>query len=121
MDSILTSIKKLLGIEEDYTHFDEDIIMDINSALMVVNQLGVGPVDGFLITSKTETWLDFIGDRKDMATVKSFIHLKVKLLFDPPTSSFVLDSINRQINEFEWRINTQTDKIIVEGEVVSEY
>jgi hypothetical protein len=113
MDSILTSIKKLLGGSEEDTNFDTDIIMDINSALMSVNQLGIGPDTGFVITGKNEIWSQLLGDRKDLEGVKTYIFLKVKLMFDPPSSSFVLESINNQITEFEWRLNSQAEKIEV--------
>lgn len=109
MESILTSIKKLLGITEEYAHFDDDIIMHINSAFMSLQQLGVGPSDGFTITSDEQVWTDFLGEMKKLEAIKSYIYLKVKLIFDPPTSSFVLESINRQIQEYEWRLNVQAE------------
>ena len=109
MESILTSIKKLLGITEEYTHFDSDIIMHINSVFMILNQLGVGPEKCFRITGSFEIWDDFILDEIDLESVKSYIYLKVKLLFDPPLSSSVSDSMNRMINEFEWRMNVAAE------------
>ena len=109
MESILTSIKKLLGIEEEYTHFDPDIIIGINSALCILTQIGVGPSTGFSISDKTSTWSNFISDLSNLELVKSFIHLKVRLLFDPPASSAVIDVINKQLAEFEWRLNIQVD------------
>lgn len=111
MESILTSIKKMLGIEESYDHFDPDIIMHINSALTVLTQLGVGPEEGFMIEDDTSTWQDFIPEitSAKLELVKSYIYLKVRLLFDPPLSSSVIDSINRQIAEFEWRLNVAVD------------
>lgn len=109
MDSILTSIKKLLGIAEEYEHFDSDLIMHINSVFMVLNQLGVGPAEGFLITDKTETWEDFTQNNLMIQSVKSYVYLKVRLLFDPPSSSAVMESINRQISELEWRLNLSVD------------
>ena len=108
MESILTSVKKLLGIAEDYTHFDSDLIMHINSAFLVLNQLGVGPSEGFRIVDESEIWDDFIGE-SNLELVKSYIFLKVKLLFDPPTSSAAMESANRMINEFEWRLNVAVD------------
>lgn len=121
MDSILTSIKKLLGIEADYDHFDVDIIMGINSALMTLNQLGVGPNTGFMITSSSETWSGLLGDRLDIEAVKMYIYLKTKLMFDPPSNSFLVDATNRQVTELEWRINIQVDTTtVVEGGTVSE-
>ena len=109
MESILTSIKLLLGITEDYEAFDQQIIAHINSVFMILTQLGVGPPDGFMITSKVDTWNEFISDEKKMQLVKSYMHLKVKMLFDPPSSSAVMDSTNRMINEFEWRLNLQAE------------
>lgn len=109
MESILTSIKLLLGITEDYEAFDQQIIAHINSGFMILTQLGVGPPDGFMITSKVDTWNEFISDEKKMQLVKSYMHLKVKMLFDPPSSSAVMDSTNRMINEFEWRLNLQAE------------
>lgn len=109
MDSILTSIKKLLGLEEDQTHFDQDVLMHINSVLMIANQLGIGPNEGFSVTGYTETWIELLGERKDLEAVKTYIYLKVRLLFDPPTSGFVTDSIERTITQFEWRLNVQAE------------
>lgn len=109
MDSILTSIKLLLGITEDYEAFDQQLIMHINSVFMILTQLGVGPIAGFMIEDKNDTWDDFIDDDSNLQTVKSYIYLKVKMLFDPPSSSVVMDSTNRMINEFEWRLNSQAE------------
>ena len=109
VDSILTSIKKLLGPEEIYEHFDADIVMHINSAFSTLTQLGVGPEEGFVIKDKTAIWKDFIQDDKLLEFVKTYIYLKVKLVFDPPLSSSVLDAMNRQINELEWRLNVAVD------------
>lgn len=110
MESILTSIKKLLGIEENYEHFDQDIIMHINSVFAILTQMGVGPESGFAITDKNAVWSDFTNDDIDMNGVKTYVYLKVRVLFDPPTSSSVLDSMNRLISEFEWRLNVAKDK-----------
>lgn len=109
MESILTSIKKLLGIDEEYEHFDSDIIMHINSVFMILNQLGVGPTEGFSIKDKTTTWEDFVTDLTKVEAIKSYVYLKVKLLFDPPLSSSVMESINRTISELEWRINVAAE------------
>lgn len=111
MESILTSIKKMLGIDEEYTHFDADIVMHINSVLMILTQLGVGPAEGFVIEDDTSTWVDFIPEANaaQLHAVKSYIYMKVKLIFDPPLSSAVIDSMNRQIAEFEWRLNVAVD------------
>jgi hypothetical protein len=109
MESILTSIKKLLGIEEEYKHFDPDIIMHINSVFMTLTQLGVGPSEGFTIEDDTSVWTDFIADTTKFEAVKSYIHLKVKLLFDPPTSSAVMESYKRMADEYEWRLNVAAE------------
>lgn len=109
MDSILTSIKKLLGIAEDYTHFDNDLIMHINSIFMVLTQLGVGPQEGFYIEDEFASWTDFVSDPIQLQAVKSYMYMKVRLMFDPPTSSAVTEAMNRMINEFEWRLNAAVD------------
>lgn len=109
MESILTSIKKLLGIAEEYEHFDPDIIMHINSVFMILNQLGVGPSEVFAIEDETSTWSEFATDTTNINAVKSYMYLKVKLLFDPPLSGSVTESINRMVNEFEWRLNVEAE------------
>ena len=109
MDSILTSVKKIIGISEEDESFDTDLIIHINSVLMILSQLGVGPEDGFSITDKSAVWTDVIGDNKFIEAVKTFVGLKVRLIFDPPTSSAVLDSINKTISELEWRINVMVE------------
>ena len=110
MESILTSIKKLLGITEEYEHFDDDIIVHINSVFMILTQLGVGPSEGFSISGKGNNWSEFIStDSKNLESVKTYMYLKVKLLFDPPLGSAVMESMNRMINEFEWRLNVACD------------
>ena len=109
MESILTSTKKLLGISEEYEHFDKDLIMHINSVLLILNQLGVGPANPFFIVDKEDTWDDFLEDSTALELVKSYVYLKVKLLFDPPLSSAVIESANRMISEFEWRLNVAVD------------
>ena len=108
-DSILTSIKKLLGITEEYEHFDQDIIIHINSVFMILNQLGVGPSNGFSIMDKTVVWSDFISEEANLESVKSYIYLKVRLLFDPPTTSAVMESMNRMISELEFRLNVSAE------------
>lgn len=109
-DSILTSIKKLLGITEDYEYFDTDIIIHINTAIMILNQMGVGAVN-FHITGKDETWADLLGtDNTVLEMAKTYIYLKVRLIFDPPaTGGGVMDAINNTIKELEWRLNSEVD------------
>ena len=108
-ESILTSVKKALGPEEDYEHFDPEIIMYINSVLATLTELGVGPVEGFMIQDKGAKWNDFISDDKLLNLVPTYVYLKVKLIFDPPTSSAVLESIKAMIAELEWRLNVTVD------------
>ena len=112
IDSILTSIKKLLGIAEEYEHFDADLIIHINSVFMTLAQLGIGPSSGFKIVDKSSTWDEFIEDKQDLEAVKSYVYLKVKLLFDPPLSSAVMEAMNRAISELEWRLNVSAETSI---------
>lgn len=109
MESILTSIKKMLGISEDYKQFDADIIMHINTVFLNLTQLGVGPEDGFSIEDESEEWSDFIENDEKLKAVKTYIYLKVKLLFDPPLSTAVIESMNRAIAELEWRLNVAVE------------
>lgn len=110
-ESILTSIKKTLGIPADYKQFDPDIIMHINTVLSNLTDLGVGPSEGFFITDETATWADFIpaNNYSRLQAIKTYVYLKVRLIFDPPTNSAVIESMNRLISEFEWRINVIVD------------
>lgn len=109
MDSILLSVKNNLGITEECTDFDNQIITHINSVLFTLMQLGVGPPDGFSISDETSTWTDFFGITKKLESVKSYMYLEVRLLFDPPTSSAVLDSMRKMAEEYKWRINVAAD------------
>lgn len=110
-DSILDTIKKMLGVDSSYDVFDIDIITHINSVFMNLFQIGVGPTTPFSITDNKAKWSDFIGeDNTKYEAVKSYIYFKVKLAFDPPTSSFVLESIKQQIAELEWRLNMQSEE-----------
>lgn len=112
-ESILTSIKKLLGIDDAYPHFDADLIIHINSVFATLSQLGVGPVGGFAIQGEDETWSDYIGDNINLfAGVKSYMYLKVRLLFDPPISSAVMEAIKEQIREYEFRLFVEADPIV---------
>lgn len=108
-ESILTSIKKLLGITSEYTHFDTDIIIHINTVFMTLHQLGVGPSEGFRIQDNTAVWNDFVEEDDNLDAVKTYIYLKVRLLFDPPLNSSVMASMQQSINEFEWRLNIQAE------------
>lgn len=109
MDSILTSIKKLLGITEEYEYFDSDIIMHINSVFMILHQLGVGPEKGFSIKDKSATWDEYVSEDSNLEAVKSYVYLKVRLIFDPPLNSIVTEAIKNQISELEWRLNVSVD------------
>nr|DAI45392.1 MAG TPA: hypothetical protein [Caudoviricetes sp.] len=105
MDSILTSVKKILGIEEDYEQFDADLIIHINSVFMILEQLGVGKKEPFVIADKTATWRDFLGDDAELiAAVPSYVAMKVRLMFDPPSSQALLASMERIVSELEQRV-----------------
>jgi hypothetical protein len=110
-EKILTSIKKLLGIYDENTDFDADIIIHINSVITILNQLGIGPDEGIEIDKDT-TWKDYLNDDSKLNSVKSYIYLKVKMVFDPPMSSAIRDANNQMIDELEWRLNLyhETDK-----------
>lgn len=109
MDSILDSIKKLLGPSAEDTSFDDDITMHINSAFSLLSELGAGPVDGFMITSNVDKWTDFLGPGKKLEMVKIYVYEKVRLIFDPPQSAAAIDSLTRDIAQYEWRINVAVD------------
>ena len=111
MDSILQSIKKLLGIAAEYDAFDTDIMIHINSVFSILTQLGVGPKEGFYITGASEVWTDFMLANARLEMVRTYVYLKVRLLFDPPTSSAAIDSANRLISELEWRLNVAAETI----------
>lgn len=108
-DSILTSIKKLMGLTEEYDAFDQDILILINSVLFELEQIGVKAKEGFVLSDKTAVWSDYSDDDRLLNVLKPYIYMKTKLTFDPPTSSGALDSMNRIIDRFEWRINLYAD------------
>ena len=108
--SILTSTKKVLGITEADEVFDQDIIMHVNSVFSTLKQYGIGPDDGFEIEDKVPTWADFIGPNKAFNFVKSYVALRVRLLFDPPTTSYLIQAYKEQAAEFEWRISTEREQ-----------
>lgn len=108
-DSILNTIKKLLGLSEEYTQFDTDIIVHINSVFSVLHQLGVGPDAGFSISDASAVWSDFIQGNTTINDVKSYVYLKVRQLFDPPTNSSILKAQEEMIKEYEWRLNVAVD------------
>ena len=112
MESILTSIKKMLGIAEEYTHFDADIIMHINTVFMTLTQLGVGPSEGFFIEDNSTYWIDFIPDLNKLQAVKTYMFLRVKIVFDPGSvGSSTLAAYERQIQEYEWRLNVAAESV----------
>ena len=108
-ESILDSIKKLLGITSDINSFDMDIIIHINSVFMALRQMGVGPKDGFSIEGNVEIWTDFSENIGLIEAVKTYIYLKVRLIFDPPASSSVIEVYNQQIKELEWRLYSEVE------------
>ena len=109
-ESILNSTKKILGIDSSYTAFDEDIIMHINSTFATLNQLGVGPVEGFMISNSTPVWNDILDSDIRLNSVKSYVYLRVRLLFDPPSTSYAMSAIQDQITELGWRISTYREE-----------
>ena len=109
-DSILLTIKKMLGIAEDDTAFDTDVIVCINSAIMTANQIGIG-TDGFIVTDSNETWGEFIGNDSRLEAVKLYIYLSVRLAFDPPANSFVVSSFEKQRDELTWRLNVHAEAV----------
>jgi hypothetical protein len=109
-ESILNSIKKLLGIPKDYTNFDTDIIIHINTVFMTLNQLGVGPVNGFKIKDSNNLWSEYVNEDDDLEAIKSYIYLKVKMIFDPSLNSTVLEAHKQLISELEWRLNINTNQ-----------
>lgn len=112
--SILNDIKKSLGIVPTYTEFDDQLIMSINSVFSTLHQLGYGPDEGYEITDETDVWSDYIESTR-MNFIKSYITMKVHVMFDPPTSSIAMESLNKAIAEYEWRINSEAE--CYEGEV----
>jgi len=111
--SILKSTKKILGIAADYTVFDPDIVTHINTAFFNLTQLGVGPIGGFVIEDENAVWADFFADDAEadkLQSIKSYIYLKVRALFDPPTTSYLIEAVNNQITELEWRLNVAREE-----------
>jgi hypothetical protein len=104
-ESILKSTKKILGLDAEYTPFDLDVTTHINASFSILNQLGVGPVDGFFIEDDTDLWTDFDVPPNQLHLVKTYVYLKVRSLFDPPSTSYLIDATNHQIKEIEWRLN----------------
>lgn len=108
-DSILDTVKKMLGIPQDYTQFDTDIVIHINSVLSILTQLGIGPNEGYSIKDNTSLWSDYIPDGKALSDIKTYVYLKVRLIFDPPSASSAVEAMNKLVSELEWRINVAAD------------
>lgn len=120
MNSILISIKNSLGISYDVTAFDSEIIQAINSALMLLNQLGIGPEGGLVITSSANSWSELLAESTNLELVKSYVYLRTKLLFDSPTTAHLVDALERQLKEFEWRLIVQAEPVVIVEEVIDE-
>jgi hypothetical protein len=110
-DSILTTIKGMLGLEVSDTSFDKEIAIYINGAIARLKQLAVGPDAGFSIKSVAETWANYLGNAENIGDIQTYIYLKVRLIFDPPTSSYVVDAIKEQIKELEWCLNADAEGV----------
>lgn len=115
-NSILDSIKKMIGLDPSYDVYDLDLITHINSVFVIVNQLGVGPSEPFHIDSNKETWDDFFSHEETVSLVRSYMYLKTKIIFDPPTVGVLHEAMERQISEYEWRLNVQAETKLEEGE-----
>lgn len=110
-DSILETVKNLIGVASECADFDTNIMVHINSAIMTLRQIGIGPKNGFSVRDSSSTWTDYIDDINLYESVKDYIYLKVKIVFDPPTSSYVLEAMKEQIKELEWRLQTEKEEI----------
>jgi hypothetical protein len=120
IDSILTSTKKILGLGPEYTAFDEDIITHINSTFSIIHQLGIGPVDGFMIMDETDTWYDLAIPESQLNLLRTYVYLRVRMLFDPPTTSFLIEATNKQLQEYEYRLSYNREVYVtMEGEDVA--
>ena len=119
-DSILKTIKKLLGLLQDDTSFDLDIVTHINSVVSLLRQIGFAVADDFMVTNEATLWSELVASAKNLDLVRTYIYLRVRLLFDPPASSFGLDSMQKQAAEFEWRLHVLTDPPFVPTIVVAE-
>jgi hypothetical protein len=119
-ESILKSTKKILGLDAAYTPFDLDIITHINAAFSILNQLGVGPREGYAIEDESDTWDEFPIPPNQLQLVKTYIYLKVRVLFDPPGTSFLLESANNQLKEYEWRLNVFREVELLPEEVLDD-
>lgn len=110
MDSILDSVKKIMGIDKDQTAFDVDMIMHINAVLATLNQLGIGPLEGFAIEDASATWSDFLGSADPrLNNVKTYMYMKIKVLFDPPEQWHLMNAMKEQVVELEWRMSVRRE------------
>lgn len=119
-ESILESIKRALGFTKEYTYFDQDVLMNINSVCMVLTQLGVGPPDGFFVSGYDQTWADYLTNGKQLMAVRTYIYIKVRLVIDPPSSSFVLEALKKNADELEWRLQIKAENDRKEAENINE-
>lgn len=106
--SILSDVKTSLGIPTELNAFDADIILHINSELMTLNQIGIGPASGFILTNGSEEWTDFT-DRTDISAIQQYVYLRVRMLFDPPNNSHVMTAMENKCSELIWRLNVQAE------------
>lgn len=110
-DSILMTIRKLVCGNPYADHFDTDLLVHINACFSILNQLGVGPENGFIVTDETQSWSSYIADNYILNMVKTYVTLKVKKIFDPPLTSSVLEAMDKEINQLEWRLNVAVDPV----------
>ena len=110
-DSILMTIRKLVCGDPYADHFDTDLLIHINACFSILNQLGVGPESGFVVTDETQSWSSYIADNRTLNMVKTYVTLKVKKIFDPPLTSSVLEAMDKEISQLEWRLNVAVDPI----------
>lgn len=111
MDSILQSVKKYLGIPEEYTHFDQDLLIHIQAPLLELSQIGVGPIGGLSVMGPSETWTNLYGSYKNLSAVRSYVCMRVRLSFDPPTSQALIKAINDQLAELIWRLRDEAETL----------
>jgi hypothetical protein len=107
--SILASIKKILNLHDTYTEFDTDVVLHINSVFPVLQQLGIGPANGFMIDGREVSWSEYLGDDLNLNNVKTYVALRVRMLFDPPGTSYHINAMEEQIKELEWRLNVHRE------------
>lgn len=114
-DSILEDVKKLMNLDPSYDVFDRDLILHVNSVFSTLTQLGVGPPEGFIILDDVGEWTDFLSSDNRLNAVKSYVYLRVRLLFDPPATSFGITALENQAREMEWRLQVAVDPVQITG------